>query len=113
MAVRPGRQADIDVQIDEIVVHGVVVGDRDAVRAAVVRELEARLSSAGPALPVGSVVRLDRLDAGEIPTPSGDRGSRFGADLGRALHASLSGPSARALGHPDEGCSRASDSTGE
>lgn len=79
MAVRP----NIELHIEELVLHGFGANERASVADAIRAELEARLAEHG--LPNVEEIHVDRLDAGVAP--------RNGRAIGGALYAVVGGGS--------------------
>jgi len=110
MALKREPQPDIDVHIDEIVLHGLGAVDVDAVRGAVQRELARRLAASGLTPGSSAKIRIDRAATEDIRIGTGRHGSPIGAELGRALGTRLSlspGQGEGASGRPTS--SRAGD----
>ena len=82
------RPAQIRLHIDELVMHGVPVGDRDALGEAIRGELT-RLLSAG-ALPTALArnLQVPSLDAGALPVTS-SQPRVLGTQVAQAVHRSL------------------------
>lgn len=78
------KPARVEVEIEELVLHGFAPLDRHAVAEAVQREL-ARLVAAGPP----PARDADRLDAGSFPAPdgrdTGELGARIASSVGEVL----------------------------
>lgn len=73
---------NIEVHIDEVVLHGFAPGDRAGIGDALERELGRLLAERGLAVPVADV-GVARVDAGPI-----DRGGGGGA-IARSIHGAL------------------------
>jgi hypothetical protein len=81
------RPPDIEVHIEELVLHGLGAVDAAVLREALGRELARRLS-AGPFSP-GAALRSPGVQ--DIALPSDFRAADIGVELGRTLHAGLCG----------------------
>jgi hypothetical protein len=81
---------NIDLHIDELVLHGVDPHDRWAIGDAVQRELVRLLGERGLTT-VRESVDVPRLDAGSIALPAQSRGAAIGSPIASALHAALGG----------------------
>lgn len=82
---------DIELHIDELVIHGTSPTDRRRVGEAVELELARLLRERG--IPgIERNVSLDRLDAGSITVSSSVRGETMGAEIARSLYEMLSSP---------------------
>jgi hypothetical protein len=68
-----GVKPNIELHIEELVLHGLPATAAESIRAA----LESRLSAEG--LQAGQDVHIDRLDAGTVPA----------ADVGTSLHGAI------------------------
>ena len=92
MDVKPAR---IRLHIEELIVNGVTVGDRDALGDAIRRELARLLTAQALPSALSETGHIPSLDAGavQVASPQGDstslRASCFGADSrsGADLHA--------------------------
>lgn len=82
---------DVYLHIDELVLHGVAVSDRDRVAEAVRQELEALLRAQGvpPALASGRSV--DALAAPPPAAPTGRGDIALGAEVARAVYRGMRG----------------------
>jgi hypothetical protein len=83
------RAPDIDFHVDELVLHGVTLGDRHRVGQAIGDELTRLLAVDGlsPALARGAEV--DRIDGGAFRQPTTVGPSAVGAQIARAVHRGL------------------------
>ncbi|MDP9190322.1 MAG: hypothetical protein M3P06_01290 [Acidobacteriota bacterium] len=81
MAVRP----NIELHIEELVLHGFAGTERWSIADAVRAELTAQLAERG--LPNAQEIHVDRLDAGTI--------ARDGRAIGAALHSTIGGEDVR------------------
>jgi hypothetical protein len=82
--------AALDLRIDELVLHGFAPSDRDALAAAVERELTRLLADEG--LPAGlpSTERF-RVDGGAFTVRDGAGPDAVGAQVARAVYQGLAG----------------------
>lgn len=85
-----GRQREIELYIDELVLDGFASSDRHAIADALKQELENLLGNSDFASGVDlSTLSLDQLNAGSVTMKTGERSNRLGAQLGQALFQSL------------------------
>jgi hypothetical protein len=82
------RGPDIDLHVDEVVLHGVAPGDRHRVGQAIGDELTRLLTVDGlsPALTRG--VEVDHIDAGAFRQPTTGPAA-VGAQIARTVHCGL------------------------
>jgi hypothetical protein len=89
---RRGPAPEVSVRIDELVLHGFDARDRDAIAAALVRELSRLITVEWRGgigrLPAGAGI-VDAVDAGEIPIARGAAPDDIAARLAPAIHAAL------------------------
>jgi hypothetical protein len=81
---------NVELHIDELVLHGFEPGDRWPVADAVQRELTRLLAERGMT-GVVEPVEIPHLDAGSIALPS-THGQAAGAPIASALHTALGAP---------------------
>ena len=81
---------NVELFIDELVLHGFEPGDRWPIADAVQRELARLLSERGISA-VPESIDIPRLDAGSISLPS-THGEAAGAPIASALHETLASP---------------------
>lgn len=87
---------NLELHIEELVLHGFSPEDRHRIADAVRAELERRLVGPGAAqrlgvLADGSGAPIDRLDAGSLQVADPARPAAIGAQVGGALASALSG----------------------
>ena len=80
------RPARIEVQIEQLVLHGVPAGDRTRIAAALELELTRRLSdqALSPALARGA--RIEHIAGGEVRADARSGPDALGTDVARAVH---------------------------
>jgi hypothetical protein len=88
---------NIDLHIEELVLHGFDPRDRHAIADAVQQELVRLVGERGLAA-VHGPIEIPRLDGGTIQLP-GTRGSGAGASIAQAVHSTLS-PQSPGAGGP-------------
>lgn len=81
--------AAIEVDIDELVLHGFAAAGRRQIGDAVEQELARLLSERGWASLPASSMKIERLDAGQFTVAVGARPPAIGARLAQNLHRSL------------------------
>ena len=81
---------DIELHIEELVLHGFPAGDRHRIAAAVETELARLLAQSGAAALPGSSLELDRLDAGAFQVEPGTRPHTVGRQAAQRLFSQLS-----------------------
>jgi hypothetical protein len=79
------RHRVIDLEIEELVLHGFPARDRGRVRAAVEQELARLLGEPGAVDALGGRSALARADGGAIRARPGEAGGRVGAEVARAV----------------------------
>jgi hypothetical protein len=103
---RPRGADAVDLQIDELVLHGFRPGDRYEIAAAIEQELVRLLGASGapPALLDSAAsekgLATDQIDSGSFTLPRDARPATVGEEVARAIHRSLAGaraPNGRAL----------------
>jgi len=75
----------VELHVEELVLHGFAPGDRDAVAAAVERELTRLLARDGPPAAWGQDLAVERLDAGSFRHAPEGGPRRAGAEVARAV----------------------------
>jgi hypothetical protein len=83
---RPSTQPALDLQIEELVLHGFAPGDRQRIGAAIAGELRRLLAEQGlpPALARGG--QVDRMDGGAFSAAPGATAEATGAQIARAVY---------------------------
>jgi hypothetical protein len=79
--VTAGHDGDVEVVIEELVLHGFEPGHRDAIADALRRELATQLVGWRPAAPSG----IAHLDGGSFAVAAGTAPAVVGRDAGREL----------------------------
>jgi hypothetical protein len=83
------KEPDIELHIEELVLHGFAQGDRFAIAEALHGEL-ARLFADNQSAPVPrQSLDIARVDAGAFEVAPGSRAGAVGAQVARALHGGL------------------------
>ncbi|MCP3137410.1 hypothetical protein [Pyxidicoccus xibeiensis] len=83
MDVKP---QDIEIHIEELVLHGVDVADRHAVAEALQRELQTLVASEGLQTLLASPERFERYSPAPITVTPGMKSEQLGTQLARTLH---------------------------
>ena len=83
------KRANVELHIEELVLHGFAPADRYRIGAGLEREL-ARLFAAGGVPPLFETsLEVERLDGGAFQTSSGARAERIGAQTAQAVYGEL------------------------
>lgn len=80
---------DVEVYIEELVLHGFPPGDRYRIGDAVKLELERLLTENGLPAGVGHNVRIDRVDGGSIKLPPKHKAGAVGSGVAKAVYRGL------------------------
>jgi hypothetical protein len=83
MGVKPMQ---VEIHIEELVLHGVDVHDRHAVAEALQRELSTLVAGEGVGTLLASPERFERWRPSSITLEPGMRPERLGASLAQTLH---------------------------
>jgi hypothetical protein len=94
-----GVKPNVELHIEELVLHGFQPADRYRIGAAVERELLRLITEQGLPGEHDEDLHLPHLNAGEFSMPSGVSSEAAGREIAHRVHASLSG-SARTLAAP-------------
>jgi hypothetical protein len=83
------RPANVELHIEELVLHGFAPGDRYLIGEAVERELQRLFAEQGapPSLTHGA--EIGRLDGGSFGVGAGSRGDVIGAHVAQAVYEGL------------------------
>jgi hypothetical protein len=83
------RPANIELHIEELVLHGFAPGDRYSIGEAVERELQRLFAEQGapPSLTQGA--EIERLDGGSFGVAAGSRGEVIGAEVAQAVYGGI------------------------
>lgn len=84
------RRANLELHIEELVLHGFAPGDRRRIGDAVEREL-ARLFAAEAPRALAQGAEIERLDAGSFRAAQGSTPEAIGAQIAQALYGGLGG----------------------
>lgn len=87
MEVRGSR---IELEIEELVLHGFAPGDRHRIGAAVERELARLLAKRGVSPSLTRDVEIARLDAGAFRTAPGAKAEAIGTRVAQSVNRGLS-----------------------
>jgi hypothetical protein len=85
----PTRRADVELHIDELVLHGFAARDRHRIAEAVKREL-GQLIAQGDLAHRASPIQLDRVDAGSFRLDPAARPSHIGHSVAQSVYRQLS-----------------------
>ena len=88
-ATQGGKARRVEIQIDELVLHGFGPGDRFAIAEAVQQELARHVSEGGLPRLLAAPLAIERLDAGAFQAMPGARAASTGASVARALYQGL------------------------
>jgi hypothetical protein len=80
------RPANVNVHIEELVLHGFAPGDRHRVATALQAELTRLLAETGAPPAWSRNAEIPRLDAGAIDAAPSSRPETVGAHAARAIH---------------------------
>jgi hypothetical protein len=83
------RPANVELHIEELVLHGFAPGDRYRIGEAVERELQRLFAEQGapPSLLRGG--EIGRLDGGAFGAPAGSKADQIGGQVGKAVYGAL------------------------
>jgi hypothetical protein len=84
-----GVKPDIELHIDQLVLHGFRSGERHRIGAAVERELGRLLAEQG--LPLTKDAEVARMDGGTLKLSRNARAEVTGAEIARTVYGGLSG----------------------
>ena len=83
------RRANVELHIEELILHGFAPGDRYRIGAALEREL-ARLFGAGGVPPtLMQSIEVERLDGGAFQVAPGAKTETIGAQVAQAVYGEL------------------------
>ncbi|MFP2930340.1 hypothetical protein ACLESO_35120 [Pyxidicoccus sp. 3LG] len=80
------KPQDIEIHIEELVLHGVDVADRHALAEALQRELQALVASEGIQTLMSDPDRFSRWSPGPLTVEPGMKSEQLGSQLARTLH---------------------------
>ena len=83
------KRADIELHIEELVLHGFASGDRYDIADAVHRELGRLFAGNQSAPALRQSADIARVDAGAFEVAPGSKGEAVGAQVAQALHGGL------------------------
>lgn len=83
------KSPNVELHIEEIVLHGFTPVDRRAIAAAIEAELGRLLANEGLPASLVDGTSLGALDAGAFPVAASDRPSAVGGRIGRSLYRSM------------------------
>jgi hypothetical protein len=83
--------ANVELQIDELILHGLPCGQRDRIAAAVEAELQRLVDEGGlpPSLAAGG--RLPQVQVDDLQVAAGNRPGAVGAQIAGSVYSSLAG----------------------
>jgi hypothetical protein len=87
--------ANIELRINELVLHGFARGDRERIGAAVQQELQRQLTEQGFAHALLQPGNVRRLDAGAIQIQQGGQAETIGRQVAQAVYGSVTGEQSR------------------
>jgi len=83
------RRANVELHIEELVLHGFAPGDRYRIGAAVERELAHLFSDAGVPPSLMQSIDVARLDGGAFQVAPGAKTETIGAQVAQAVYGEL------------------------
>jgi len=84
------RPATIELHIEELVLHGLALGDRYRIADAVQRELTRLFAAQGAPPSLAHNLESARLDVGSFKVAPEARGEAIGVQVAQAVHGGLS-----------------------
>ena len=85
------RPMNVELHIEELVLHGFAPGDRHHIGEAVERELARLLAEQGALHLFGGNVELERMDAGEFNLRPNTKSEMIGAQVAQAVYERMTG----------------------
>ena len=86
------RRANVELHIDELVLHGFAARDRHRIAASLERELTRLIAQGGDAHLPASSMQVDRIDAGRFNLDPAARPSYIGQTVAQRVYRQLSPP---------------------
>jgi hypothetical protein len=83
------RPANIELHIEELVLHGFAPGDRHLIGDAVERELKRLFAEQGAPASLAQIGARDYLDGGAFEAPRAARAGAIGAQIAQNLYGGL------------------------
>jgi hypothetical protein len=83
------RPANIELHIEELVLHGFAPGDRYHIGEAVELELQRLFAERGAPQSLTHGAEMERLDGGSFGVAAGSRGDVIGAQVAQAVYGGL------------------------
>jgi hypothetical protein len=83
------KRPNVELHIEELVLHGFAPGDRQAITAAIEAELGRLLAIEGLPASFEGGASIGTLDAGSFEAGASERPSALGARVGRSVYQSL------------------------
>jgi hypothetical protein len=83
------RPANVELHVEELVLHGFAPGDRYHIGEAVERELQRLFAEQGAPPSLMRGVEIERLDGGSFGMEAGSRASAVGAQVAQAVYGGL------------------------
>ncbi len=96
------QRANVELHIDELVLHGFAARDRHHIAAALERELTRLIAQGDVAHPPGGSMQLDRIDAGSFHLDPAARPGHIGQTVAQRVYRQLS-PSTATTAAPTGG----------
>jgi hypothetical protein len=93
----PAPRANVELHVDELILHGFAAGDRHRIAAALERELSRLIAQSDLAHLQANPMQLDRLDAGSFHLDHAARPSHIGQIVAQRIYRQLS-PTVSATG---------------
>lgn len=81
--------AKINLQIDELILHGFPVSDRHLISAAIQQELAKLFAERGVPRSLSQGGTIHQLDGGKFEMPAGTRADAMGAQIAQAIYGGL------------------------
>jgi hypothetical protein len=89
------KPMNVELHIEELVLHGFAPGDRYRIGEAVERELQRLLAEQGAAQLPGNNVELARIDAGQFNMSPNAKSETIGAQVAQAIYSGMTGGMSR------------------
>ena len=83
------KPANVELHIEELILHGFAAGDRYLVGEALERELTRLVGSANVPSLLAQSIDVERVDGGAFRVAPGSRAETVGAQVAQAVHGGL------------------------
>jgi hypothetical protein len=83
------RPTNVELHIEELVLHGLAPGDRYRIGEAVERELRRLFAEQGAPASLTQGGEIERMDGGSFGVAEGSRGDAIGAQVAQAVYGGL------------------------